>query len=77
MSGARSRPERLLTIAIGCVAALVAGVVVVRTGLTLVDEWVPAGPQAEWSYLLVALHGLSVWLGCSALAVVAALRTAW
>lgn len=76
MSGAWSRPRRVLAIATGCVAALVAGVVVVRTGLTLVDEWVPTGPHAELSYLFVALHGLSVWLGCSALAVVTALRTA-
>jgi hypothetical protein len=70
-----SRPRRVLTVAAAFVAALVAGVVVVRTGLTLVDEWVPTGPQAEWSYLLVALHGLSVWFGCSALAVVAAIRS--
>jgi hypothetical protein len=75
MSGTWSRPRRVVTVAAGCVAALVVGAVVVRTGLTLVDEWLPTGPEAQLSYAVVALHGLAVWFGCSALVVVAALRT--
>jgi hypothetical protein len=75
MSDTWSRPRRVVTVAAGCVAALVVGALVVRTGLTLIDGWLPPGPEAELSYAVVALHGLGVWFGCSALVVVGALRT--